>query len=673
MKDLNSDGVSKKDLLGRQHFAKDIAHKLVHSVENGDESIVFGLNGKWGSGKSTLLKFIVDEINIQYSDFLNSEDFFILEFNPWLFSGQEELQRKFLSKLAKGLGDKNQAFKNITQKFSKALDKFSLVKYLHPALAEGIKDVQESLEKYNDETPIEELKEEIDKLIVNKNFRIYITIDDLDRLKPNEITDVFQMVKLNANFKNTVFLISYDREVVTDSLDSMYHKKGEQYLEKIVQIDFTVPEILSEKIEDIFFLELSEFVRKNQVEFNPTLLIEVWQDTGLRKYFRTLRDVYRFINSLNFRLPAIEEEINITDFILLEAVRIFDFPAYDLLYKKFSSELTQGIQMFSSPNEDDKKVFKNSPTFEIIKYFFEKRPLDVIYTFSTSKELCDPKYFERYFSLKIPDKDIAERELRDFIYNASNRKNLLDSVLRFGRMDNLLRRLSNPQLHRHYRFNNEPIFKELLNFWNYEFNISTFEIYKDQVWCSIKNMAIGYDDPHHGYVDVIEDLITYYNPLSFSRLYYLIYIQELSRHNQLTQEFGEYIGIVKSYEYKINEALKKQLNSWGNMFMGGSYDKISIYFSKSFFKSFSFEHPEEYSRRVDKLLDDEKYILHILKFFVYLNERQKPSRLDFKEKEIFLPEPLYHKFLSNIENIKLQTISFNDRRNVDFFLKTLEI
>ncbi len=150
---INSDFPSKRDLLDRKYFAVQIAQNLIKSFDNGFESIVFGLNGKWGSGKSTLLGFIEDEIKKEYQS-LKNENYIIFKFNPWMFSGQNELQNHFLSQLGAELGDTEANLKDKLTKLKNILNKATWLKYFSSSIGEGLKDFKNVLEELTQDAPI---------------------------------------------------------------------------------------------------------------------------------------------------------------------------------------------------------------------------------------------------------------------------------------------------------------------------------------------------------------------------------------------------------------------------------------------------------------------------------------------------------------------------------------
>ncbi|MEN9933988.1 MAG: hypothetical protein RLZZ387_567 [Chloroflexota bacterium] len=83
----------KDDLLGYAPFAKHLADSILAMAP--PEGFVIGIYGAWGSGKTTLLRFIEHHLSQQPK----KQQPIVVHFNPWWFSGQEDLTRHFFGQL----------------------------------------------------------------------------------------------------------------------------------------------------------------------------------------------------------------------------------------------------------------------------------------------------------------------------------------------------------------------------------------------------------------------------------------------------------------------------------------------------------------------------------------------------------------------------------------------
>lgn len=73
---------------------------------------------------------------------------------------------------------------------------------------------------------LSEYKEKLNEAFKELERKVIIVIDDLDRLRPTEIQQILQVVKLNANFPNTIYLLVAAREVIEKSLDTEHGVSG---------------------------------------------------------------------------------------------------------------------------------------------------------------------------------------------------------------------------------------------------------------------------------------------------------------------------------------------------------------------------------------------------------------------------------------------------------------
>jgi predicted KAP-like P-loop ATPase len=81
-------------------FAKAIAEQILASPAV--DSYVVALMGPWGCGKTSMVNMIAEEAQ------LRSEALVVLHFNPWIFSGTEQLVGHFFRELGAQLSEVKQ-------------------------------------------------------------------------------------------------------------------------------------------------------------------------------------------------------------------------------------------------------------------------------------------------------------------------------------------------------------------------------------------------------------------------------------------------------------------------------------------------------------------------------------------------------------------------------------
>ena len=229
-----------RDLFGYRAFAKHLADATLKISPS--DGLVIGIYGPWGSGKTTLLNFIRHYLDLEPE----AERPSVMEFNPWWFSGAEDLTRRFFEQLLIFLGKKREgsdelrnSLADLGELVSKAppipLPAFAGasigIKLLGPA-SRLLRPVKRDIVK---------LRDDLARHLRSQKKKLVIVVDDIDHLTADETRELFRLVKSVANFPNTIFILSFDREATARALDKFQEGKGEEYLEKIVQVPFELP------------------------------------------------------------------------------------------------------------------------------------------------------------------------------------------------------------------------------------------------------------------------------------------------------------------------------------------------------------------------------------------------------------------------------------------------
>ncbi|WP_088293984.1 KAP family P-loop NTPase fold protein [Bacillus mycoides] len=237
-----------KDRLGFKERAEGIASFINDFSPNLPYCI--SINGSWGAGKSTMLNFLEGS--------LDKGKCITVRFNPWMVSEREELIRNLFEEIYYAMGEGS--FHKAKDKFFKYAEKLvsPLTKaatfataYLNgitPAAASTMANVSgETVQGIGDlvfDKPLSKRKHELNK-IMDETVRadgqkIVIMIDELDRLFPEEVITIFQMIKSNLDLPGFFFVVAMDEEVVFDALKEKGISKPEYYLQKIFQRKYLI-------------------------------------------------------------------------------------------------------------------------------------------------------------------------------------------------------------------------------------------------------------------------------------------------------------------------------------------------------------------------------------------------------------------------------------------------
>ncbi len=456
----------KDDLLGRTKFSESLGKALLDW--RSEDGIVIGLYGKWGSGKSSAINLAVEYIknDTKKKKYTKKDKPIIIRFNPWNFTEQNQLITIFFSELAKAINhyDKGADAKKVGQKlvtYSKFFTAMSLIPGLDPyakIVEKVFKQVGETTKDWGElqTKNLEQYKEELDKTIRTLGRKIIIIIDDIDRLNEKEIKQIFQLVKQNANFPNTIYLLSLDQKKALEQI----HEKNE-FLEKIIQVNFHIPSVEDIRLSKVLFDELDTILKP----FPDGLWdIERWGSfyrDGYKNLFFSLRHVKRYINSLQFNISINADEINPLDFFVVEAIRVF-FPTF---YEELSRSKELFVGRFFLDNDRDRESRKKQfeKLFELVKekdrdilkaLIFGLFPqVEAVYRNQTEREknewfkekrVCSEERFGNYFYLTLPEGEISQGEMNVLIEASVDTKVLskkLEGLLKDGRIRRCLERL----------------------------------------------------------------------------------------------------------------------------------------------------------------------------------------------------------------------------------------
>ena len=448
------------DRLNRASMAKHIA-RLVNDFES-KESFVVGIEGEWGSGKSSFINFIIEEINKEKAE--------VVFFNPWNFSSQDQLIEDFFDSLLSAVEkvDPKTSLKDRIKKYKRKLKNVDF----NPS-AYGISIFNAKI----DLTSLNSLRSDLENDLEKLSKKIMIVIDDLDRLDTAETLSIFKLVKITANFPNCIFFLAYDRGRVIKRIDEATNKAGDDYLKKIIQTTFRLPTINRKQLSQMVFehinISLADLFGDIKLNDDDQKRWDLIAYHGFTDLFQNIRDLKRYASSLELNFNIIgKHEVNVVDFLVLEAIRSLAPDFYDeipknrwLFTKKFYG-LSYTQDKDKRPDaykEITERTLGNNPQKEkilsIVKELFPQIDFHGNYgndweeIWTGEKRVCSDSKFEIYFHLSVPSDEISEEEFEGMMEQV-NKQELIESISVFTKL-NSESKLRNFLKKIHDRFNKD--------------------------------------------------------------------------------------------------------------------------------------------------------------------------------------------------------------------------
>ena len=317
-----------EDRLGRMESARSFAQQVLEL--DASEGVAVGIFGPWGSGKTSFINLARQEFKCKQVP--------ILDFNPWIFSGMEQLVERFFAELSAEMGETSGleevsqtvrkyggAISGVTSVVSGLLG-MSWIGGIVKALPKVVSDV------FGQPESASQLRKKIEDALRNRGKPVVVVLDDVDRLSVSEILDVFKLVRLTASFPNLIYIVACDRLRVEQVLveDGL---PGRAYLEKIIQLPFKMPEVPGYVLRDQVVAAVEDALAGFE-DHGPRSDERIWRnvyDHIILPLIWNMRDVRRYATAVKVASGSLNGEVAHVDVIALEAVRMFLPDVFNLL------------------------------------------------------------------------------------------------------------------------------------------------------------------------------------------------------------------------------------------------------------------------------------------------------------------------------------------------------
>lgn len=393
-------------------------------LEKGSFSV--GITGEWGAGKSSFFNILKWQLG-------KLGNVAIYTFNPRGSAKVTDIQQDFFDGFAEMLSKYHSGAMNVVEHYQEALQ------------VVDEKWVSRLIKLFSSWT-VDKGRERINSIIRETGKRIYVLIDDLDRLTGPEIMEVMKLIDRNGGFENTIFITAYDKTYVNGVLKSyLGNENNTDFTDKYFDHEQPLPPQPEDALDKVAKKHMKDVLTfgENDVE-TETSVMNQWNNVGemILGHLHTLRHVKRYMNILLSRYNSVKNDVYFKDFALLTLIRYKDISLYHALVE--GGLFLQGGQLTSNSNrvyylksdyEDDlKNITKWDGAKEILTQLFKLAKVHDFNTMDKYRRLQFVSSFPNYYYDYKP----GELYYRDLIrlYNAPTDKEaykVMDELLQLDK------------------------------------------------------------------------------------------------------------------------------------------------------------------------------------------------------------------------------------------------
>ena len=220
--------------------------------------LTLGVFGSWGSGKTSLMKMLEARIG-------REQKVKTVWANAWRYEGKDEMQSALIHAILATLKDDQGLVGetlDVLNRLKTSASVLKLGKFIGKTLLTMTPDIGGLVDCFKEESEklaetMAQFEEDFEILLEDVSVeRIVVFIDDLDRCQSDKVVETFETIKLFLNIPECTFVIGADAPKIEQAIKEHYKldhrsfesEKGggrtfaEDYLEKIIQIPFRIPE-----------------------------------------------------------------------------------------------------------------------------------------------------------------------------------------------------------------------------------------------------------------------------------------------------------------------------------------------------------------------------------------------------------------------------------------------
>lgn len=365
--------ISEQDKIGREEVVDKICG-LVDSLEK-DKNFCLALNGAWGSGKSFVLSMIEEEL-------LQKSEYIVIKYDAWknnfysdpliailycildtLRSDPKYIEFKYKRAIKKVL--KQFSEKKFAETLQKSFPKVAVnnqwgcflglaVEIIKSVIKEAKSSILDN-DLFNDYKSYQTLlRETIIVLNVltskqketDKQIKIILLVDEIDRCLPDEQLKILERVHHLFEVNNCAVIVALNREQVTNTYSKICGGNGKEYLRKFFDYNFELLMLNGEFFKNALWdniilnskIQFISEISKQELEFLQRFVFQLMEaHFGSQSAIdnRTLKKMIKHILHVVDNMPEKKMDFTYLVFIAyLVACRMYDGSEFQRLKNK---------------------------------------------------------------------------------------------------------------------------------------------------------------------------------------------------------------------------------------------------------------------------------------------------------------------------------------------------
>lgn len=280
-----------------------------------------------------------------------------------------------------------------------------------------------------------EVKKELRKLTDGR--KLVVVIDNIDRLYPIQIKKIFDLVKGIGDLPNIIYILAFDKQLVSKALNKEDIEEASKYLDKFIQYPVSL------------HTTYKEHVIKVLAEAFPDQQGLEYYTEKLSSYITNIRELKILINTLKESYKLLEENVIFHELLYITAIGLQNYGIYYHLSK--SKEI-----LCSAAQEQDEKLidkltklkeeidnFKPSPVLWriILDLFPRMRSVEkennawnnnmlLMMSRTRLKAINNYHYFDIYFQISFPDHLVCDEDFNSLVAGAGYKDKLSKLLLK---------------------------------------------------------------------------------------------------------------------------------------------------------------------------------------------------------------------------------------------------